>query len=575
MKGKVVRNKIVPLALALALFGAAILAGCSGSEKTATTASTTTPPEDEQASLSFYLQGSLYDQKGDYAKAILEYQKALKLKQDAAIYHAMAKDYAILGDNQEAIENGEQAVQRDPNNRSYHETLGQIYVNAENLEHAIAQYKEVVRVDSSYEQGWLNLGRLVQLQNPQEALKLYTQVIDRFGPNSDTYFQMAQIYDLTGKLDKATEAVQGMLDLDPGNFEIKKMLGDLYVRRDSVDVALKIYSDLAERKPGSLELRASIAHAYLTKQDYDHAAEQLDLILRKDTLSVDDQLRFGQIFTSFIQKDSAVVPYALKLFTRIRDEHPDDWRPYWFLGAMNNIQKDDSTALINFSKVKELQPSNPDGWVGVASVYYDRNDFDEAIRVLTEGKNYVPEEFRVYFLLGISYQRKHDDINAATALEKAVQLNGKNVDALSALALVYDELKRPDESDTIYEKALQIDPKNHLLLNNYGYSLADRGLQLDRALRMSKEAVSQQPDNQSYLDTYGWIYFRMGNYTEAEKWIKKAIDLGSKSPVIHEHLGDIYFKLSDKDKAVEYWQKALNFDSSNEELKQKIQRGSL
>ncbi|HUL43924.1 MAG TPA: tetratricopeptide repeat protein [Bacteroidota bacterium] len=566
------RDTIVPIVFVLGLLGAGALTGCSSSEKTA---AAVTPPEDEQASLSFYLQGSLYDQKGDYAKAILEYQKAIRLKQDAAIYHAMAKDYAVLGDNQEAIENGEKAVQHDPANRSYHETLGQIYVNAENLDSAVAQYKEVVHVDSSYEQGWLNLGRLVQLRNPEDALKLYSEVIDRFGPNSDTYFQMAQIYDVTGKLDKATEAVEGMLSLDPGNFEIKKMLGDLFVRRDSVDTALKIYSELAERKPENLELRASIAHAYLTKQDYDHAAEQLDLILRKDTLSVDDQLRFGQIFTQFIQKDSAVVPYALKLFTRIRNEHPDDWRPYWFLGAIDNIMKDDSTALINWTKVKELQPSSPDGWVGVASVYYDRNDFDKSIAILTEAKSYVPDEFRVYFLLGISYQRKHDDISAAAVLEKAVELNGKSVDALSTLALVYDELKRPDESDSIYERALQIDPKNHLLLNNYGYSLADRGLQLDRALKMSKEAVSQEPENQSYLDTYGWIYFRMGNYTEAEKWIKKAIDLGSKSPVIHEHLGDVYFKLSDKDKAMEYWQKALQFDTSNEELKQKIERGSL
>jgi len=572
MKGCIVRDTIVPIVFVLGLLGAGALTGCSSSEKTA---AAVTPPEDEQASLSFYLQGSLYDQKGDYAKAILEYQKAIRLKQDAAIYHAMAKDYAVLGDNQEAIENGEKAVQHDPANRSYHETLGQIYVNAENLDSAVAQYKEVVHVDSSYEQGWLNLGRLVQLRNPEDALKLYSEVIDRFGPNSDTYFQMAQIYDVTGKLDKATEAVEGMLSLDPGNFEIKKMLGDLFVRRDSVDTALKIYSELAERKPENLELRASIAHAYLTKQDYDHAAEQLDLILRKDTLSVDDQLRFGQIFTQFIQKDSAVVPYALKLFTRIRNEHPDDWRPYWFLGAIDNIMKDDSTALINWTKVKELQPSSPDGWVGVASVYYDRNDFDKSIAILTEAKSYVPDEFRVYFLLGISYQRKHDDISAAAVLEKAVELNGKSVDALSTLALVYDELKRPDESDSIYERALQIDPKNHLLLNNYGYSLADRGLQLDRALKMSKEAVSQEPENQSYLDTYGWIYFRMGNYTEAEKWIKKAIDLGSKSPVIHEHLGDVYFKLSDKDKAMEYWQKALQFDTSNEELKQKIERGSL
>ena len=154
-------------------------------------------------------------------------------------------------------------------------------------------------------------------------------------------------------------------------------------------------------------------------------------------------------------------------------------------------------------------------------------------------------------------------------------MNDKNVDALSALALVYDELKRHADSDSIYEKALRLDPHNHLALNNYGYSLAERGLQLERALRMAKEAIDQQPQNQSYLDTYGWVYYRLGQYEQAERYVRKAIELGSKSPVLHEHLGDIYFKLSQKDKAMQYWEKALDLDSTNQSLKEKIQRGSL
>ena len=545
--------------------------GCSGPEKTTKVVT----EQDEQASLSYYLQGSMYDQQEDYAKAILEYQKAIRLKQDGAIYHAMAKDYAILGDDQQAIENGTAAVQSDPSNRTYHETLAQIYVNARDLEHALKEFNEVVRVDSSYEQGWINLGRLLQLQKPDQALKIYQSVTERFGPDADVYFQMAQIYNATGKLDKATDAVNGMLDLEPGNFEVKKTLGDLYLRRDSVNTALRIYNELAERQPQNLELRAAIAHAYLVKQDYDRASEQMGIILQKDTLSLDDQIKFGQIFTQFIAKDSAVAPYAEKMFMKIRDEHPDDWRPYWFLGAIDNIMRNDSSALINFTKVKKLAQWNAEGWVGIASIYYDQEKFDDVISLLTEAKKFVPEEFRVYLILGISYQRKHEDVDAATALEKAVQLNQRSVEALTSLASVYDEMKRTDESDSIYEKALRLDPKNNLLLNNYGYSLAERGMQLDRAMKMSKEAVAQQPDNQSYLDTYGWIYYRMGNYQEAEKWIKKAIDLGSKSSVIHEHLGDIYFKLGEKDKAMEYWQKALQFDSTSQSVKDKIQRGSL
>jgi Tfp pilus assembly protein PilF len=127
----------------------------------------------------------------------------------------------------------------------------------------------------------------------------------------------------------------------------------------------------------------------------------------------------------------------------------------------------------------------------------------------------------------------------------------------------------------MYERALQIDPRNHLLLNNYSYSLAERGIQLDRALSMSKQAVSQQPENQSYLDTYGWIFYMMGNFREAEQWIRKAIDLGSKSAVVNEHLGDVYSKLSEKEKAIEYWEKALKIDSNNQSVRDKIRRGSL
>lgn len=549
------------------------LFGCSGSEKT--TASPQTLQPNDELSLQFFLEGSMLDQKGDYAKAIIKYNDALQYKQDPAIYHAIARDYAALGEHSHAMQSGREAVRLSPANRVYLESLAEIYVEAFELDGAIAEYEAIVGLDSTYEQAWLNLARLLQVRTPSKAIEIYQQIIDRFGPTGDAYFQLAQIYNSMNKLDKATDAIKGMLATDPSSVEIKKALGDSYLRRDSADAALRIYDELAELHPENLELRASIAHAYLVKQDYNHAAQQFETVMTKDTLSVDDQLRFGQIFVSFVQKDTAVAPYAIKLFERILAAYPSDWRPYWFLGAIDNVIKDDSSAMMNFRKVKELAGWNPDGWVGIASIYYDQNKFEDAISVLNDAKKIIPEEFRIYFLLGISYQRQHKPIDAASALEKALQLNEKNVDALTALGLVYDEMKRHEDSDSMYERAIRIDPANHLLLNNYGYSLAERGLQLERAMAMSKDAVHQQPTNQSYLDTYGWIYYRMGQYEEAERYVRKAIEFGSQSPVIHEHLGDIYFKLSKKENAMEYWQKAFQLDSTNTLLKGKIQRGSL
>jgi Flp pilus assembly protein TadD len=67
----------------------------------------------------------------------------------------------------------------------------------------------------------------------------------------------------------------------------------------------------------------------------------------------------------------------------------------------------------------------------------------------------------------------------------------------------------------------------------------------------------------------------MGNYTEAERYVRKAVELGNTNAVLYEHLGDINFKLDQKEKAKELWEKAFQLDSSNQELKVKIERGSL
>lgn len=525
--------------------------------------------------LEHFVNGLMFDQKGQYADAILEYQDALEYYDDPAIYDALAKDYLLLGKLSLAVHMSREAVRRHPDKTEYHETLGDAYLRAFQLEDALKEYDEILRINPNDIQSWYTKARLLQYRAPLRALEVYQIIVDRFGPTWDAYLQLAQLYQEMGNYPKAAEALKGMLDLDPSNNDIRKSLGDVYLQQDSLDAALRLYNELLDIHPDDYSVRASVAHTYLVKKDYANAAKQFEITMTKDTLTIEQQLAFGQVFVSFIRNDSAVAPLARQLFESIRDSYPGDWRPYWFLAAINNLLRYDSTALLNYQRVTELANWNVEGWIGIGSIYYDRGEFAKCVEILEEAKRFVKEEFRIYFLMGIAYQRQHMAIEAALALERAIQLNDKSVDALSALGLVYDELKRHEDSDSAYEKALRLDPSNNLVLNNYGYSLSERGIHLDRALEMAKEAIRQQPENHSYLDTYGWVYFQLREYEEAEKYIKKAIDLGSKSPVIHEHLGDVYYKLGQKEKALNYWEKALEFDTTNTSLKEKIQRGSL
>ncbi len=105
--------------------------------------------------------------------------------------------------------------------------------------------------------------------------------------------------------------------------------------------------------------------------------------------------------------------------------------------------------------------------------------------------------------------------------------------------------------------------------------MCERGIQLDRCLEMATIAITAEPNNSAYLDTYGWILYKLGRYEEAAQYIQKAIDAGGASAVVHEHLGDVFFKLGNTEKAMEIWKRALEMNPKNDALKTKIERGTL
>jgi Tfp pilus assembly protein PilF len=195
--------------------------------------------------------------------------------------------------------------------------------------------------------------------------------------------------------------------------------------------------------------------------------------------------------------------------------------------------------------------------------------------VLESALRILPDDYRINFFLGIAYNRLGRNLDAVRVLEHARGIDPGDVDAVAQLALVYDTIGRHEDADSLYEEALRLDPENHLVLNNYAYTLAERGMNLTRALAMVEKALQDQPENSSYLDTIGWVYFKLGRYEEARKYVQEAIDKGEVNAVVHEHLGDIYYKLEQPERAREHWNIALELDSNNPELQQKVSRGSL
>jgi len=528
-----------------------------------------------ERALQHFIEGVTFDAKERYADAILEYQEALQYEPNAAIYYALSRDYALLGKHLRASEAAREAVRMDSTKIAYRENLAAIYLSLFQQDLAIKEYETLVRLDSNYLLGWYNLARLHQQSRPLKALEIYEHLLDRNPEEWDILLQSAELCNSLGRFEKAAGYYRRMLELDPGNRPLQRQLAETYSKAGKIDEAVKLLEAMLEVDRNDYELTAILGEVYLERREYGKAASLFESLLKSQKTNPEIRLRVGVAYVGQVQRDSTFVPKAKEIFERLRTDLPNDFRVFWYLGIIALSEKQDSLAGEYFERVTSLEERNAEAWWFLGSNYFDRNDFPRLLQKMERARKLFPNDARFYMLTGLAYSRQGQSDAAVQMLETAYKLNPRDINTLSQLALTYDGLRKWQQSDSLYEEALRIDAKNPLILNNYSYSLSERRLQLDRALKMATQAVEAEPENASYLDTLGWVFFQIGRYVDAETYLAKAVATGHASAVVHEHLGDAYYKLGKKDKAIEWWNKALGMNSSNPSLKDKIERGSL
>ena len=566
----------------ISIVGIFSLSGCGNSQKASqpTRSERTNTLENNKIlemrhdrALQHFIEGTALDAKGSYAEAILEYQEALEAEPNAAIFFAISRDYLLLNKFNRAAETAGEAVRLEPQNISYRENLGTIYFQASRADLAIHEYEEIIKIDSNYTAGWFALARLYQPLQSQKAIEIYEKMLSRDDRQLDVLFQCAQLYSSLGRFDEAATKYKRMLELDPSNKQLQRQLAETFTKGGKFDQAQTLLDTMVGADSSDVEVLATLADVYLNQKQFQKAIDLYEKLLSQGIQNTEIKLRIGIGFFGMTEHDSTLIPRTITLFENLQKEVPADWRPYWYLGAIAANRHKDSLAGSYFEQVIKLEEHHGDAWWFFGSTLFEQEKYDKLLETMAQAQKVLPNDFRFYLLQGLALTRMERQEDAVQPLEKAHELNPKDLNTLSTLALTLDGLQRYPRSDSLYEEGLKQDPKSALLLNNYGYSLAERGLQLERSLEMAKQAITIEPDNSAYLDTYGWILFKLKNYKDAAMYIEKSIASGKASSVVHEHLGDIYEKLGNKEKALELWKKAFEMDPKNKNAEEKIIRG--
>lgn len=500
-----------------------------------------------------------------------------KLGGSSGLDFAISDAYLETDDLVNAAYYGKKAVEQAPDNKWYRLKLAEIYRKSGRNQATIDELEAILEYHPADIEVLYNLAQVQTMHGKLlDANRTYDRIIQLSGPDIQVYFQKFRNFRTLGQRDSAIVQLENMLDIEPDNIGALQTLSQFYLEDDDVENARKALERALEINPNDEETIIAVADLLIQEEKWEEASEMLSVIVRNPGVSAIAKVELGQYMLNRYTRNPA--SEALKkatgdLVRLIIESESESGYSHALAAEYYSYIDDEEGLMAALIETNRLLPENEPAWRQRIQMLLMDDKFDEAVEVGKQADEAIPDDAFVLFLVGNAYLLKNESDKAIEWLERASAAPSQRQfrsTIYTVLGDSYAQKKVWESADEAYEMALRLNSANDVALNNYAYYLSTRIERLDEALEMAQKAVKAQPDNAAYLDTIGWIYFKMGNYDQALEYIHASIDTGEASAVVHEHLGDVYEKMGDMENARKWWRKALNKDDSKEHLIEKL-----
>jgi Flp pilus assembly protein TadD len=274
---------------------------------------------------------------------------------------------------------------------------------------------------------------------------------------------------------------------------------------------------------------------------------------------------------------------------------PRDPLAYTRLAEVRTVQKKFKDAETLYEQALGINPEFTEALASLLTTYtLEKKPANEVISRLKTQIGRAPNNTAYYVMLGEAFIRVRDLENSQAALEKAVELDGKNVRAYvlladvqaargslpqgistaeravqlsprdlraySVLGSLEDRSGNWQKAEDTFRKAMQIDPAYGIGANKLAYLLLEHGGNVDEALSFAQTARNSIPDSPATADTLAWAYVQKGLYGSAFDLLKKALAQAPGDPNIHYHLGVAYQKSGNMAAAATEYRQVLKLD---------------
>ncbi len=484
----------------------------------------------------YYVNGLLFEGLRDLKNASVSFGQAWKYcPESVEIGLAYARSLFRLGNDSLAI-----VVADRLGTKSSEALLIKAQSHGRRGEAGLAKqvYLDVLPLDSNSELVYMFLaGYYQQAGVPDSAIWALTNLARVLPLVSEVQTQLGRAHLANGEVRGARIAFRQSITLDPSeeNIEAWLRLAESFESQNQPDSSIAVLEAALEHIPAKAGLHTEMARIWIERDSLYQALPHLWAASKSEPADYSIRRRLGIMLMA---ADSLAT--ADSVLTSLVADGDLDPGTHFYLGRLAIMNQEFVRACDELTLVTQNASSFPDAWMALGFAYQQRGQPERQISTYQAGLEQMRDEataIQLYFALGAAYEQ-----------------SGQIDSAISA-----------------FEEILSHDPDHAASLNYLGYLLADNGIRLEYARELLERAVALQPNNAAFLDSYGWVFYRLGNYDAAVQYLSSAAELDS-DPVIYDHFGDALHARGDTDRAREWWQRALEQQPDNETIREKLSR---
>jgi len=453
---------------------------------------------------------------------------------------------------------------RDPESVAGHQLMGDALSYQHDFSSAIEHFRLALELAPENNSLKLRLAMaLTQLGRKDEAIVVLEALLEQQPEVTLAQLNLARLYLGEKQIDMASLIYQQLLKSHPDQLQATLEYGKVLEQQDQ-EAALELYQSFLAENPSAVAVRQQLAQYYLTRQQLGDALEQFKMVRQQypDNLQIINHI-------GLIQLELEAWGEAEKDFRLLLKSDSQQGHSRYYLAMALSGQGKRQEAISVLEQVSDNSPVYPEAGLQLAYLYKQNDQSNKAITFLwqmVEQDIHLPEVYYylVAFLGDLGEQKRATDA-ALAGIEK----NPTDTPLLYQLGVLYEKQNKRQAAVETMEKILQLDDAHSDALNFLAYDQAESGIDLDLALTRAKKALALKPSG--YIaDTLGWIYFKMGRYSESRKQLEKAAELHPDDAVIQEHLGDLYSAMKLPMKAASAYRRALEIDPQAKQVKDKL-----